>query len=75
MNQKITAIFNGKVFCPMETFNLEPNTKVTLTVELESIDDQQLRMMAYDPEIIKEISAVNQEFMMTEMDGLREDEH
>ena len=32
-------------------------------------------MMARDPDIIKEMNMINEEFMSTEMDGLREHEN
>lgn len=70
MNQKITAIFNGEAFYPTETFNLKPNTKVKLTIETQLSDEDQLRIMADDSDILEEITAINQEFMVTEMDGL-----
>lgn len=70
MNQKITAIFNGEAFYPTETFNLKPNTKVKLTIETQLIDEDQLQIMADDLDILGEISTINQEFMVSEMDGL-----
>lgn len=36
MTQVIEAIFNGKVFEPSSTVNLQPNTKVKITIEEES---------------------------------------
>lgn len=33
--------------------------------------DEQLRMMASDPDICREISGIDNEFRCTEMDGLR----
>lgn len=45
-----------------------------LTVEPELIDERQLKMMANDPEVLGEISAINQEFMITEMDGFPKNE-
>ncbi len=74
MKPKITAIFNGEAFYPTETLNLKPNTKVKLTVEPELIDEQQLKIMANDPEVLGEIAVINQEFMITEMDGFPENE-
>lgn len=74
MSKKITAIFDGKAFYPVETFHLEPNTKVQLTVETELIDEELLKMMANDPDVIREISSINQEFIQTEMDGLKDNE-
>ena len=47
MKQKITAIFNGEAFYPIEAFNLEPNTKVTLTIETQLTDKKQLKMMQH----------------------------
>jgi hypothetical protein len=70
MNQKITAIFNGEAFYPTETFNLKPNTKVKLTIETQLIDEDQLQIMADDLDILGEIATINQEFMVSEMDGL-----
>jgi len=70
MNQKITAIFNGEAFYPTETFNLKPNTKVKLTIETQLIDEEQLQIMADDQDILGEIATINQEFMVSEMDGL-----
>jgi hypothetical protein len=70
MNQKITAIFNGEAFYPTETFNLKPNTKVKLTIETQLIDEEQLKIMADDVDILGEIATINQEFMVAEMDGL-----
>jgi hypothetical protein len=70
MNQKITAIFNGEAFYPTETFNLKPNTKVKLTIETQLIDEEQLQIMADDLDILGEIATINQEFMVSEMDGL-----
>ena len=75
MKQKITAIFNGEAFYPIEAFNLEPNTKVTLTIETQLTDKKKLKMMARDPDIIKAINMINEEFLSTEMDGLREHEN
>jgi predicted DNA-binding antitoxin AbrB/MazE fold protein len=72
MNPKISAIFNGEVFHPTEPLDLKPNTKVKLTVETELIDEQQLKLMANDPDILGEIFTIDQEFMKTEMDGLKE---
>ena len=69
MNQ-ITAIFNGEAFYPTETFNLKPNTKVKLTIETQLIDEEQLQIMADDQDILGEIATINQEFMVSEMDGL-----
>jgi hypothetical protein len=69
MNQ-ITAIFNGEAFYPTETFNLKPNTKVKLTIETQLIDEEQLQIMADDLDILGEIATINQEFMVSEMDGL-----
>lgn len=42
MNQVIEAVFNGEVFEPLSTVNLQPNTKVKMTIEEESqeIKDQ-----------------------------------
>ncbi len=74
MNPKITAIFNGEVFYPTEKLDLKPNTQVKLTIETELIDEQELKLMANDPDILEEISTIDQEFMKTEMDGLQEDE-
>ena len=70
MKQKITAIFNGEAFYPIEAFSLQPNTKVKLTIESQLMDERQLKMMADDPDIAKEINIINEEFMTTEMDGL-----
>ena len=70
MKQTITAIFNGEAFYPIEAFNLQPNTKVTLTIETQITDKKQLTMMASDPDMIKKINIINEEFMTTAMDGL-----
>ncbi|MEA5534034.1 antitoxin AF2212-like protein [Crocosphaera sp. XPORK-15E] len=74
ISQKITAVFNGEAFYPMETCNLKPNTKVTITIETELMDEEQLKMMANDPDILEVTNAINQEFMITEMDGLTEND-
>ncbi|MGB5595010.1 MAG: antitoxin AF2212-like protein [Crocosphaera sp.] len=74
MKQKITAIFNGEAFYPIEALHLQPNTKVKLTIETQGIDEKQLIMMANDPDVIQEMNIINQEFMTTEMDGLTDNE-
>ncbi len=60
MKQKITAIFNGEAFYPIEAFHLQPNTKVTLTIETQLMEDKQLKLMASDPDIIKEMNMINE---------------
>ncbi len=34
MNKRIQAIFDGQVFYPEESLDLEPNTRVNLTIEV-----------------------------------------
>lgn len=68
MSKKITAILDGTAFYPIETFELKLNIKVKLTVETKLVEEEQLRIMTNDTDIINEISAINEEFMKTEMD-------
>lgn len=77
---KITS--NGQITIPLEIrkqLNLQPgdkvlfikeNGKITLT-NSDSLEEQ-LQELAHDPEIQREISAINQEFENTEIDGLEE---
>jgi len=77
---KIT--FNGQITIPVEIrkeLNLKPGDKVLFIKEngkiiLTNSDalEEKLQELAHDPEIQREISAINQEFEQTEMDGLEE---
>ena len=77
---KITS--NGQITIPVEIrkeLNLKPGDKVLFIKENGKITlansdtlEEKLQELAHDPEIQREIYAINQEFEQTEMDGLEE---
>jgi len=40
MPKTFTAIYDGKVLCPEESLNLEPNTVVQVTIEISKKTDK-----------------------------------
>jgi hypothetical protein len=54
----------------MTNINYQDKNQKTLSINFDILEEEELAAMANDPDIQAEIAAMNQEFAVTEMDGV-----